>query len=135
MDLGLTGKKAVGTGSTAGIGFATAHALAREGAAVTITGRTDERVREAIARLKREVPGATLDGVACDLGGAASCRALIAHHPEVDELVNNVGIIEPKPFEQLPDEDWLRFFETNVLSGVGQGRHKQARQGRRGGGP
>jgi len=123
MDLGLTGKKAVVTGSTAGIGFATAHALAREGAAVTITGRTDERVREAIARLKREVPGATLDGVACDLGGAAGCRALIEHLPEVDVLVNNVGIFEPKPFEQIPDEDWLRFFETNVLSGVRLARH------------
>src|SRR3569623_117354 len=123
MDLGLTGKKAVVTGSTAGIGFATAHALAREGAAVTITGRTDERVREAIARLKREVPGATREGVACDLGGAAGCRALSEHLPEVDVLVNNVGIFEPKPFEQIPDEDWLRFFETNVLSGVRLARH------------
>lgn len=123
MDLGLKGKKAVVTGSTAGIGLATTHALAREGAAVTITGRTDDRVQEAMARLRRDVPGATVDGVACDLGTAAGCRKLIERLPDVDVLVNNVGIFEPKPFEEIPDEDWLRFFETNVLSGVRLSRH------------
>jgi NAD(P)-dependent dehydrogenase (short-subunit alcohol dehydrogenase family) len=123
MDLGLKGKRAVVTGSTAGIGLATAHALAREGARVMITGRTEARVRDAIERLKRETPGAELEGLACDLGTAAGCRALIERLPEVDVLVNNVGIFEPKPFEQITDEEWLRFFETNVLSGVRLARH------------
>jgi len=123
MDLGLRGKRAVVTGSTAGIGLATAHALAREGAGVMVTGRTEARVQDAIARLKRAMPDAVLDGLACDLGSAAGCRALTERLPDVDVLVNNVGIFEPKPFEQIPDEDWLRFFETNVLSGVRLARH------------
>src|SRR3954470_24867810 len=123
MDLGLKGKRAVVTGSTAGIGLATAHALAREGARVMITGRTEVRVRDAVERLKRETPGVELDGLACDLGTAAGCRALIERLPDVDVLVNNVGIFEPKPFEEITDEEWLRFFETNVLSGVRLSRH------------
>ncbi|HEX4511462.1 MAG TPA: SDR family oxidoreductase [Burkholderiaceae bacterium] len=123
MDLGLKGKRAVVTGSTAGIGLATAHALAREGAVVMITGRTEARVKEAIARLQRETPDAKLDGLACDLGTAAGCQALIERLPDTDVLVNNVGIFEPKPFDQITDQDWLRFFETNVLSGVRLARH------------
>ncbi|MBK9131541.1 MAG: SDR family oxidoreductase [Gammaproteobacteria bacterium] len=118
MDLGLTGKRALVTGSTAGIGFATARALASEGAQVTVNGRTEARVRGAVERLQDEFPGALVEGIAADLGGAAGCRALIDRLPEVDVLVNNLGIFEPKPFEQIPDEDWLRFFEINVLSGV-----------------
>lgn len=123
MDLGLKGKRALVTGSTAGIGFATVRALASEGAQVTVNGRTEARVRSAVERLRDEFPGALVEGIAADLGGAAGCRALIDRLPEVDVLVNNLGIFEPKPFEQIPDEDWLRFFEVNVLSGVRLARH------------
>jgi len=123
MDLGLDGKMALVTGSTAGIGFATARALAAEGARVTVNGRTEERVRKALGTLKAELPGAAVDGVAADLGSADGCRTMTGQLPEVDVLVNNLGIFEPKPFEQIPDEDWLRFFETNVLSGIRLARH------------
>ena len=123
MDLGLTGKRALVTGSTAGIGLATARALAREGAVVTVNGRTAGRVEAAIAQLRREVPGAAVDGVAADLGNAAGCATLVASRPDLDVLVNNMGIFEAKPFGEIPDEDWLRFFETNVLSGVRLARH------------
>jgi NAD(P)-dependent dehydrogenase (short-subunit alcohol dehydrogenase family) len=123
MDLGLKGKRALVTGSTAGIGFAAARALAAEGASVVLNGRTKARVDEAVARLKAELPGAAVGGIAQDLGSGKGCRALIAQLPEVDVLVNNLGIFEPKPFEQIPDEDWLRFFETNVLSGIRLARH------------
>jgi NAD(P)-dependent dehydrogenase (short-subunit alcohol dehydrogenase family) len=118
MDLGLRGKRALVTGSTAGIGLAAARLLAREGAEVTVNGRTEQRVRDAVRTIEREVPGATVRGVAADLGSAAGCDALARQVPEVDVLVNNVGIFEPRPFEEIPDEDWLRFFETNVMSGV-----------------
>jgi len=123
MDLGLTGKRALVTGSTAGIGFATARALAREGAHVIVNGRTHARVGQALARLTGEHPGATLDGIAADLGSADGCRALVEQLPDVDVLVNNMGIFEPKPFEQIPDADWIRFFEVNVLSGIRLARH------------
>jgi NAD(P)-dependent dehydrogenase (short-subunit alcohol dehydrogenase family) len=123
MDLGLTGKRALVTGSTAGIGLATALLLAREGAHVTVNGRSEARVAAAVERLRGEVGGAVVAGIAADLSGAAGCRDLIARLAEVDVLVNNLGIFEPKPFEQIGDEDWLRFFETNVLSGVRLARH------------
>ena len=123
MDLGLKGKRALVTGSTAGIGLATARALAGEGAHVTVNGRTQARVDSAVDKLKREFPGATIAGIAADLGSAAGCKALIGQLPELDVLVNNLGIFEPKAFEQIPDEDWLRFFETNVLSGIRLSRH------------
>ena len=123
MDLGLKGKRALVTGSTAGIGFAAAVALAREGAMVVVNGRTKERVDDAVERLKAEVPGAAVAGIAQDLSGAKGCRALVIQLPELDVLVNNLGIFEPKPFEQISDEDWLRFFETNVLSGIRLARH------------
>ncbi len=123
MDLGLTGKRALVTGSTAGIGYAAARALAAEGAHVTLNGRTSQRVSDAVERVKRDVPGAVVDGMAADLGSAAGCHALIHARPDVDILVNNMGIFEPKPFEAIPDEDWLRFFETNVLSGIRLARH------------
>ncbi|MES2461866.1 MAG: SDR family oxidoreductase [Armatimonadota bacterium] len=123
MDLQIKGKTAVVTGSTAGIGFATAVALAREGAAVVINGRTQARVDEALANLRAAVPDAQATGVAADLGTAEGAATLVAQVPETDILVNNVGIFEPKPFEEIPDEDWLRFFETNVLSGVRLSRH------------
>jgi NAD(P)-dependent dehydrogenase (short-subunit alcohol dehydrogenase family) len=123
MDLGLKGKRALVTGSTAGIGFATARFLASEGAEVTINGRTAERVEAAVRTLEREVPGTVVSGVAADLGTAAGCAALTRGVSELDILVNNVGIFEPRPFEEIPDEDWLRFFETNVMSGVRLSRH------------
>ena len=123
MDLGLTGKRALVTGSTAGIGFATARALASEGAHVTVNGRTEARVGSAVDRLRRELSHATIAGIAADLSSGAGCQALIGQLPDVDVLVNNLGIFEPKPFEQIPDEDWLRFFETNVLSGIRLARH------------
>jgi NAD(P)-dependent dehydrogenase (short-subunit alcohol dehydrogenase family) len=123
MDLGLTGKRALVTGSTAGIGFATARALAREGAHVIVNGRTQARVGQALARLTGEHPGATLDGIAADLGTAVGCRTLVEQLPDLDVLVNSMGIFEPKPFEDIPDDDWMRFFEVNVLSGIRLARH------------
>jgi NAD(P)-dependent dehydrogenase (short-subunit alcohol dehydrogenase family) len=118
MDLGLKGKRVLVTGSTAGIGYAAAELLAKEGAEVILNGRTPARVEAALVKLKAAVPGATATGIAADAGSAAGCAAILAAHPEVDVLVNNMGIFEPKAFEQIPDADWLRFFEVNVLSGV-----------------
>ena len=118
MNLKLEDKTALITGSTAGIGFATALALAREGARVIVNGRSQERVDAALAKIHREVPRAKAEGVALDLGAAAGCEALVRKFPSVDILVNNLGIFEPKPFEQIPDADWLRLFEVNVMSGV-----------------
>ena len=123
MDLGLSGKRALVTGSTAGIGFAAAEALAREGARVIINGRTEARVNQALAQLRKAVPGAQVEGVAADVSTAAGCERLTAAHAEVDVLVNNMGIFEPKPFEEIPDADWMRFFEANVMSGVRLSRH------------
>jgi NAD(P)-dependent dehydrogenase (short-subunit alcohol dehydrogenase family) len=123
MDLGIAGKRALVTGSTAGIGFAAARALAREGAMVVVNGRTPARVEAAVGRLRHDLPHAHIGGVAADLGTAAGCAEVVDQVPEVDILVNNVGIFEPKPFEAIPDADWLRFFEVNVLSGVRLTRH------------
>ena len=117
MDLQLEGKRALVTGSTAGIGLAIAAALAKEGARVIVNGRTQERVDRAI-----EASGAA-EGIAADLGTEAGARAVTTRFPEVDILVNNLGIFEPKPFREIPDEDWRRFFEVNVLSGVRLSRH------------
>lgn len=121
MDLGLSGKTALVTGSTAGIGFAAARALAREGARVIVNGRTEARVAGAVARLKGE--GLRAEGIAADLSTGAGCRALTERLPDADVLVNNLGIFEPRPFEEISDQDWMRFFETNVLSGVRLARH------------
>lgn len=123
MDLGIARKRALVTGSTAGIGFATARALAREGARVVVNGRTQARVDAAVAAIRAGVPGAHIGGVAADLGTAAGCEAVIDQVPVVDILVNNVGIFEVRPFENITDADWLRFFEVNVLSGVRLARH------------
>ena len=123
MDLGLKGKRALVSGSTAGIGLAAARALAAEGASVFVNGRTQTRVGNAVSRLRSALSGANVDGIAADLSTSEGCRALIHRLPEVDILVNNLGIFEPKPFDQITDADWLRFFETNVLSGVRLARH------------
>jgi len=123
MDLGLATKRALITGSTAGIGFATAETLAREGALVIVNGRTPARVQDAISRIREAIPNVKVEGVAADVSTAAGCATVIGAHPEVDILVNNMGIFEPKPFEQIPDSDWFRFFEANVLSGIRLARH------------
>jgi len=123
MDLQLEGKKALVTGSTAGIGFATARLLAAEGASVVVNGRGQERVDAAIGKILKLHPKAKVTGVASDVLDAAGCAKLIQALASVDVLVNNMGIFEPKPFEKIPDEDWLHFFEANVMSGVRFSRH------------
>ncbi len=121
MDLQLVGKTALVSGSTAGIGFVIAEGLAKEGATVIVNGRTQARVDEAIRKLGTST-GKTL-GLAADLGTAEGVNTAISRYPYVDILVNNLGIFEPKPFEDIPDEDWFRFFEVNVMSGVRLSRH------------
>jgi NAD(P)-dependent dehydrogenase (short-subunit alcohol dehydrogenase family) len=123
MDLQLKGKKVLVTGSTAGIGFAAARAFTVEGALVIINGRKQDRVDSAIAQIRKFQPSAEVTGIAADVSNAAGCAKLIQTVPDVDVLVNNMGIFEPKPFEKIPDEDWLRFFEANVMSGVRLSRH------------
>lgn len=118
MDLQLTHKTALVTGSTAGIGLAIAQRLAAEGADVIITGRTEARLSDAKATILQETPQAIVRTVAVDFGDVTQVNRLLAEVPAVDILVNNVGIFEPKPFAEIPDADWLRFFEVNVLSGV-----------------
>jgi NAD(P)-dependent dehydrogenase (short-subunit alcohol dehydrogenase family) len=118
MDLGLRGKIAVVSGSTAGIGLAIAASLATEGAKVVVNGRTKLRVDAALISLQQSVPGADFRGVPADLGTAAGVEAFLRQVPAADVLVNNLGIFEPKPFLEIPDADWMRFFEVNVLSGV-----------------
>lgn len=117
MDLKLQGKLALVSGSTAGIGLAIVEALAREGARVIVNGRTQAAVDAVVARLRAET-GAQVEGFAGDLTTAADAEALAAKFPGVEILVNNLGIFEPKAFEDIPDADWTRFFEANVLSGV-----------------
>ena len=117
MDLQLEGRRALVTGSTAGIGYAIAARLAREGARVVLNGRTQDGVDAALAQLRRDT-GADAEGHAGDLADAAVAQALARAVPDVEILVNNLGIFEAKPFEDIPDDDWRRFFEVNVLSGV-----------------
>jgi NAD(P)-dependent dehydrogenase (short-subunit alcohol dehydrogenase family) len=118
MDMQLGGKRALVSGSTSGIGLAIAAWLAREGAAVVVNGRTREAVDHAIAEVRRQGARSDVSGVAADLGTRAGADAVVAAAPAVDILVNNLGIFEPKAFADIPDEDWQRFFEVNVLSGV-----------------
>jgi NAD(P)-dependent dehydrogenase (short-subunit alcohol dehydrogenase family) len=118
MDLHLAGKSALVTGSTAGIGFAIARGLAREGAQVLVNGRTRERVDVAVATIKKKFPDSNVGGFAGDLGQAAVADELLKRYPEVQILVNNLSIFEAKEFTAITDDDWRRFFETNILSGV-----------------
>jgi len=118
MEIDLSHRTAVVTGSTAGIGFAIAQGLAGCGATVVLNGRKANSVEDAIARMKRLVPRATIRGVAADLGAAAGCAALVEAEPACDILVNNVGIFGPQDFFDTPDDVWTEFFEVNVMSGV-----------------
>jgi len=118
MDLQLNDKLALVSGSTKGIGFAIARLLAREGARVIVNGRSEASVDQALEQIRRDHPEARLEGFAADLAQAAQAAPLFERFPQVDILVNNLGIFQPQPFEEIPDEEWRRFFEVNVLSAV-----------------
>jgi NAD(P)-dependent dehydrogenase (short-subunit alcohol dehydrogenase family) len=121
MDLQLTGKTALVTGSTAGIGLAIAEDLVREGATVFIAGRSQPKIDEALRKLGG--PGGRVGGVVADAGTPEGAAVLFERVPRVDILVNNLGIYEPKPFADIPDEDWLKLFNVNVMSGIRLSRH------------
>jgi NAD(P)-dependent dehydrogenase (short-subunit alcohol dehydrogenase family) len=123
VNLKLAGKVALVTGSTAGIGFAIAQSLAIEGAHVYVNGRTQKRVDAAVAAIRSHAATVKVDGIAADFSGSVGAEVVIANLSAVDVLVNNVGIFEPKPFTEIPDADWYRFFEINVMSGVRMARH------------
>ena len=123
MNLQLENKLALVSGSTAGIGLAIAKALAAEGARVIVNGRSEARVKEAIASIRASVPTAKLEGLALDLSKADAAEQTTKRHPDVDILVNNLGVYEVKDFEQITDAEWLTTIETNFLSGVRLSRH------------
>ncbi|MBW4840786.1 MAG: SDR family oxidoreductase [Paenibacillaceae bacterium] len=118
MDLQLKGKITFVTGSTAGIGKAIAVSLAAEGVTVIISGRNAEKVEQAIAEIRAQQPEAVLKPAAAGLGTEEGCRKVMEEHPNLDILINNLGIFEPAEFFDIPDEEWFRFFEVNVMSGV-----------------
>src|SRR5580704_7081336 len=123
MDLKLIGKTALVSGSTAGIGLAIAAGLAQEGTTVYLNGRTEARVQQAVEhvqalKVQAKQSQGTVEGIAADLGTVEGCVELFSQLPKVDILINNLGIFEAKLFAQIPDADWMRFFEVNVLSGV-----------------
>lgn len=132
MDLHIENRHALVTGSTAGIGFAIARGLAAEGAQVTLTGRTQAAIDAALGRLRAALPSARVDGVAADCATVKGAETVFARAPEVDILVNNLGIYERKTFFDIPDDDWLRLFEVNVLSGVRFSRHYASGMAKRG---
>jgi NAD(P)-dependent dehydrogenase (short-subunit alcohol dehydrogenase family) len=123
MDLKIQNKTALVSGSTLGIGFATAKKLADEGVHVYINGRTKANVDSAIKRIKYDNPDANVEGIVADLSVAAGCKELINALPSVDILINNLGVFEPKEFSQISDDDWFDMFNTNVMSGVRLSRH------------
>ena len=123
MDLQLAGKLALVTGSTAGIGYSIAETLAAEGARVIVNGRTDQRVREACDRIRAAHPAAHLESLPLDLSTPGAVSQTTHRFPELDILVNNLGIYEPKPFEEITDEDWHKIIEVNFMSGVRLSRH------------
>lgn len=114
----LTGKTAIVTGSTSGIGFAIAEGLLAAKAAVVINGSTQKSVDNALGKLRAAIPDAQVRGVAADLTTAKGCQAVVEAEPAADVLVNNLGIFEPKDILDVSDEDWIRFFEANVMSGI-----------------
>jgi NAD(P)-dependent dehydrogenase (short-subunit alcohol dehydrogenase family) len=118
MDLRIADKRALVTGSTKGIGLAIAVALAREGSQVVVNGRSQESVAAGLAEVRASVPNAKAEGFVGDLSSPQAAELLTKQVPHVDILVNNLGIFEPKSFQQITDDDWRRFFEVNVLSGV-----------------
>lgn len=118
MDMQLANKRAFISGSTQGIGYSIARALLGEGVAVVINGRDFSRVQRAVKNLEAEVPGGNVTGIAADFADAAQVQPLLAALGSVDILVNNVGLFELKPFAEIPDEDWSRYFDVNVMSGV-----------------
>ncbi|WED44430.1 SDR family NAD(P)-dependent oxidoreductase [Legionella cardiaca] len=123
MDYKLSDKTALVTGSTAGIGFAIAQLLAEEGATVAINGRSEKRVTEAMNKIKSVCPSAKLIPAPADLSDQKGCDAIFQYVPTTDILVNNFGIYEVKFFNDISDNDWLRFFEANVMSGIRLSRH------------
>lgn len=123
MDMNLAGKTALVTGSTRGIGLATAIGLAQMGAEVIVNGRDGAAVEAAVAKVRAAAPASKVHAAVVDLGDAAGCTKLVAQFPEVDILVNNLGIYEPKAFFEIEDADWTRMFEVNVMSGVRLTRH------------
>ena len=123
MNLQLSGKTAFISGSTQGIGFAIARQLLQEGAAVIINGRSETRVVEAIEKLRLLVPDGDISGAAADFSKVEEVDTLLQNLPDVDILINNAGIFEPKPFIEITDADWFKFFEVNVLSGVRLSRY------------
>jgi NAD(P)-dependent dehydrogenase (short-subunit alcohol dehydrogenase family) len=123
MQIDLNGKRAIVTGSTAGIGFAIARGLAESGAAVVINGRSEKSVAAAKERLAQTLPKAKVDAIAGDLGTADGVAAFIKRAGDADILVNNLGIYEPKPFVDITDAEWHRYFDINVMSGVRLARH------------
>src|SRR5690348_16595489 len=129
MQINLSNRTAIVTGSTAGIGYAIAKGLAAAGANIVLNGRTQARVDDAVKRLTDEIRSVgrskqpNIRGVAADLSTGEGAAAFIAQVADADILVNNLGIFEPKPFFEIPDEDWERFFQTNVMSAVRMARH------------
>jgi NAD(P)-dependent dehydrogenase (short-subunit alcohol dehydrogenase family) len=132
MDLLLKGKLALVTGSTAGIGLAIAEGLARENATVIVNGRSEARATKAAEIIQQKIPQAKVEPFAADLSTQQAFEGLISRYPGLDILVNNLGIFNPQPFEEISDEEWRRFFEVNVLSGVRLSRHYLPRMKQRG---